>query len=209
MKLEDILKAQGLTDEQIEAVKKSMKENNIFTSSEENIDIRYSKLKGQHDDQTAELEKANQLIDQLQKNKGNKEDIEKYQEEIKKLKEEALETKKKSNLELLLLKAGAKKDDIDYLSFKAGKMEDLKYDENGEIKNADDFVKSLKTTYSANFEGNSDGENGKNIQEHKLGDDGKKTSTDTITKEQFAKMSYKERLDLFNNDPDTYRELRK
>lgn len=209
MKLEDILKAQGLNDEQIEAVKKAMKENAIFTSSEENLDIRYGKLKTQHEDQTTELQKANELIEELQKQKGNQSKIEEYQKEIEDLKKEALEEKKKNSLELLLLKSGAKKDDIDYLSFKAGKMDDLKYDENGEIKNADDFVKSLKTTYSANFEGSDENKDGKNIQEHKLGDEGKKTNTDTITKEQFAKMSYKERLNLFNNDPDTYKELTK
>ena len=184
MKLEDILKAQGLTDEQITAIINSMKENKIFTSSEENLDIRYGKLKTQHEDQTTELQKANELIEELQKQKGNQKKIEEYQKEIEDLKKEALEDKKKNALELLLLKSGAKKDDIDYLSFKASKLDDLKYDENGEIKNADDLVKSLKTTYSANFEGSEENKDGKTIQEHKLGDEGKKTNPNEITKEQ-------------------------
>ena len=44
MTLEELLKAQGLSDEQIKAITASMKENKIYTASEENLDIRYGKL---------------------------------------------------------------------------------------------------------------------------------------------------------------------
>ena len=40
MTLQEILKAQGLTDEQIEKVVGEMKQNKIFTASEENLDTR-------------------------------------------------------------------------------------------------------------------------------------------------------------------------
>lgn len=43
MTLEELLKAQGLSDEQIKAITASMKENKIYTASEENLDIRYRK----------------------------------------------------------------------------------------------------------------------------------------------------------------------
>ena len=44
MTLQEILKSQGLSDEQIESVIGEMKQNKIFTVSEENLDIRYGKL---------------------------------------------------------------------------------------------------------------------------------------------------------------------
>ena len=72
MTLQEILKSQGLSDEQIKSVVGEMKQNKIFTSGEENLDIRYNKLKGEHDSKIEELTKANQLIDELKKsNKGN------------------------------------------------------------------------------------------------------------------------------------------
>ena len=44
MTLEELLKAQGIEDAKISAVLTSMKENKIYTASEENLDIRYNKL---------------------------------------------------------------------------------------------------------------------------------------------------------------------
>ena len=40
MTLEELLKGQNLTDEQVTAIIDGMKENKIFTASEENLDIR-------------------------------------------------------------------------------------------------------------------------------------------------------------------------
>lgn len=41
MTLQEILKAKGLSDEDIESVIGEMKQNKIFTAAEENLDIRY------------------------------------------------------------------------------------------------------------------------------------------------------------------------
>lgn len=49
MTLQDILKAMGLSEEQIGKIMGDMKANKIFTASEENLDTRYSKLKIDHD----------------------------------------------------------------------------------------------------------------------------------------------------------------
>ena len=43
MNLVEILKAKGISDEIITAVLEDMKVNKIFTSAEENIDIRYGR----------------------------------------------------------------------------------------------------------------------------------------------------------------------
>ena len=45
MKLLEILKAQGLTDDQIKEIQTSMKENKVYETSLENADERYSKAK--------------------------------------------------------------------------------------------------------------------------------------------------------------------
>ena len=74
MTLQEILKAKGLSDEDIESVIGEMKQNKIFTAAEENLDIRYGKLKGEHDTLTQQYSQANALIDQLKK--GTKADEE-------------------------------------------------------------------------------------------------------------------------------------
>lgn len=73
MTLEEILKAQGLTDEQISKVLADMTENNIHTTLEENIDERYSKLKGQKEALDDEIEEANKTIKSLKDANGDNE----------------------------------------------------------------------------------------------------------------------------------------
>ena len=71
MTLQEILKAQGLTDEQVEKVVGEMKQNKIFTASEENLDTRYGKLKTDHEGVTKQLTEAQTLIEQLKKGTGD------------------------------------------------------------------------------------------------------------------------------------------
>ena len=75
MTLEELLKAQGLSEEQIKAIMDSMKQNKIFTAGEENLDTRYAKLKTDHDGVTSQLDEANKLIEQLKKDSGSNADI--------------------------------------------------------------------------------------------------------------------------------------
>ncbi|MCF6466353.1 phage scaffolding protein [Clostridium sp. Cult2] len=77
MTLEEILKAQGLADEQIAAIMSSMKENKIYTTNEENIDIRYNKLKIERDDLKEKLETADNTIADLKKNNKDNEELQK------------------------------------------------------------------------------------------------------------------------------------
>ena len=49
MTLQELLKAQNLTDEQVKGILDAMKQNKIYTASEENLDVRYGKLKTEHD----------------------------------------------------------------------------------------------------------------------------------------------------------------
>ena len=205
MTLQEILKSQGLSDEQIKSVVGEMKQNKIFTSGEENLDIRYNKLKGEHDSKIEELTKANQLIDELKKsNKGNEDlqsKISEYETTIADLNAKLEETQIQSAVKVALLENKAL--DIDYLTFKLKGKEELKLDKDGKIKGIDDMIAGLKTQFPNQFETS----NNKVIEEHKL--EKGEGSKDVITKEQFSKMGYMEKNKLFREQPDVNAELQK
>lgn len=75
MKFEELLKKQGLTDEQVNAILSGMKENKIYTTSLENADVRYNKLKDDKKDLETQLGKANTTINDLNKLKIDNEDL--------------------------------------------------------------------------------------------------------------------------------------
>ena len=65
MNFNEILKNYNLNDEQIKAIISDMKSNKIYTTSLENIEERYSKLKSQKEDLSSQLTKANDAISNL------------------------------------------------------------------------------------------------------------------------------------------------
>ena len=207
MTLQELLKSiEGLTEEQQKAILEGMKKNKIYTASEENLDVRYSKLKTDHDNLTAEHQKSTDLIAELQKATKGQEAVQgkitEYEATIKKLQEEAVQAKTESALKIGLLSAGAKASDIDYLMFKISHDTDWKPEigEDGQIKGLDDKVKGLKTQFPSQFEGSST----KKIDEKKLD---KPETKDQITSEEFKKMGYQAKNELYNKDPDLYRKL--
>lgn len=92
MTIQEILKAQGLNDEQINKITTSMKENKIYTTSLENVDERYNKLKTQKIELEGQIkERDKQLSDLSKNNKDNKEltkQLEQLQLSNKKTKED-------------------------------------------------------------------------------------------------------------------------
>ncbi len=82
MKLTEILKAQGLNEEQITEVQNSMKENKIYTTSLENVDVRYEKLQ----EQKKQLEEASKTYEkqlkELSKNNSDNEELKKQLEQL-------------------------------------------------------------------------------------------------------------------------------
>ena len=203
MTLEELFKARGLDDTDIKAIFEDMKTNKIFTAGEENLDIRYSKLKTQHEGVTKQLTEANTLIESLkQSNKGNEElqgKISAYETQIQQLTEELENAKLESAIKVELLSAKAL--DVDYLAFKLKEKGELALDENGKIKDWDDKLAGLKTQFPTHFES----ESKKNIIEYKLpgGDKGDVT----VTREQFLKMGYNERLALKQENEQLYKQL--
>lgn len=205
MTLAEILKAKGIGDEIIKAIQEDMKSNKIFTASEENLDVRYGKLKTDHDGKLAELTEAQNLIAELKKSTKGQEDLQgkitAYEGQVAQLQAELEQTKLDAAIKVELLSSKAL--DVDYLTFKLKEKGELALDENGKIKGWDDKIAALKTQFPTQFEASGK----KNILENKLPDDGGKG--DGITKEAFDKMGYQDRLKLFNENPETYAELTK
>lgn len=169
MTLQELLKAQGLTDDQVKKVMDQMKQNKIFTASEENLDTRYGKLKTDHEGVTRELTEAQALIEQMKKDAGDNTALQTritdYETKVANLTAENEKLKVDGALKVALLDAGAKAADLDYLMFKAGTGDrELKIGEDGKLKGQDDLIAGLKTQFPGNFEAPGQ----KDIQEHKL-----------------------------------------
>lgn len=170
---------------------------------------KYDALQALLDGKTGELETANGLIAELKKGtKGNEElqgKITAYEGEVQQLQEQLQETKIKSAIKVALLSEKAL--DVDYLTFKLeSKLKDegkaLELDDNDNIKGWNDMLSGLKTQFPTQFESSSS----KKVEEHKLeqGEENK-----TITKDDILKKPYAERMKLFNENPDAYREAMK
>lgn len=209
MTLNELLKEQGLTEEQIEKINAGMKENKIFTASEENLDVRYGKLKEEHTALTNKDAESQKLIATLQEATKGQEEVQgkiaEYEATIQKQNEELTRAKTESALKIGLLSSGAKASDIDYLIFKMSNDPDWKaeLDDNGGIKGLDDKVKGMKTQFPTQFESSSS----KKIEEKKL--ENLDDNNDKVSKEDFRKMGYQKRMQLFNDDPELYNELAK
>ena len=157
MTIAEILKAKGVADDVVQAVLDDMKANKIFTSSEENLDIRYGKLKNDHEAVVKERDEGKALIETLQKaNKGNEtlqQQVTDYKAQVEKIQAELAQNKIDSAINIGLLAAGVKADDVDYVTFKLkSKGEELALDENGKIKGWDDKVAALKVQLPNQFE---------------------------------------------------------
>lgn len=200
--LEELLKSIEDETSRKDMIDKIMNENGkTINTNKSKID----ELTEQLGLKTKESEEANKLIAELKKsNQGNEElqkSISTYEAENAKLKAELEQMKLENAIKVELLNAKAKGDDLDYLMFKIKQNnEELSLAENGEIKGFD--LEQIKTAYPSNFE----------VETKKVVDVNNlpkiETSDNTITKEQFEKMGYKERTKLFNDNPEVYNELK-
>lgn len=203
MNLNEILKAKNIDEEVIKSILEDMKTNKIYTSSEENLDIRYGKLKNQHETASQQLKEANDLIATLKQSTEGQEDLQKkvadYETQIAALQAQLEETQIDADVHVELLSAGVKPDDIDYVMFKLKAKGKLERGEDGKIKDMDDKIAALKTQLPAQFTG----ESKKNILENKLPNEHE--NGDAITKESILKKPYAERMKIFNENPEAYK----
>ena len=201
MTLQEILKSQGLTDEQIQGVLTTMKQNKIFTAGEENLDIRYGKLKTDHESKLSELTKANELIEELKKSTKGNEDLQSkisgYETQVNELQEQLAQTKLNSAIKVALLEA--KVTDVDYMTFKLKEKGELQLDENEKIKGWEDKLAGLKTQFPQQFENAGT----KKVLENKL--QGSESNGGSLTKSDLLKKPYAERMKLYNENPEAYK----
>lgn len=214
MNISEILKAKGIADDVIQGVLADMKANKIFTASEENLDVRYNKLKTDFDGKDKQLTEAQALIENLQKTtKGQEEaqqQIAAYKQQTEQLQKELQQAKFDAEAKFGLL--AAKIDDADYGMFmlkesmkKDGK--EFKVDENGKIPNWDDLLSSLQTKIPTHFETKAEGDGYEILEPNRLqkGDGGNKI----VTPDQFKQMGYADRLKLKQENEQMYRSLAK
>lgn len=204
MNLNEIFKANGVEDAVANAILSAMKENKIYTASEENLDVRYGKLKTDHESKLNELTEANKLIDELKKsNKGNDDlqgKITNYENQVAQLQEELQKTKLDSAIKVALLSEKAM--DVDYLTYKLKEKGELELDENEKIKGWDDKIAGLKTQFPNQFENSGS----KKVEEHKLD---RSDDNTTWTKAEILKKPYSERIKIYEENPEAYNEIMK
>lgn len=167
MTFEELLKSQGYTDEQIKAIAAGMKENKIYTASEENLDVRYGKLKTDYENLTTQHGESTKLIEQLKAGTKNSEELQgqinAYEGKMKDLETEYdkkvadLEAKLQSeqlNNAINLALRDANATDADYLAYKLKEKykDELALGEDGKIKGMDDKIAGLKTQFPSQFE---------------------------------------------------------
>ena len=169
---------------------------------------KYTDLETNLSGKTSELEKANRLIEELKKGTGEdaalQQKITNYETEIATLKVENETLKTENALKFALMAAGAV--DVDYLVFKAKEKGEIKLGEDGKIKGEDDLISGLKTQLPSMFgASNNQQQNGnRRILENNLPGGGKDK---TVTREQFLKMGYNERMKLKQENPELFKQL--
>lgn len=206
MTLQEILKAKGMSDEDIESTIGEMKQNKIFTAGSENLDIRYSKLKTDHDNLVAQHGESTKLIEQLKAGTKDSEALQgkitSYESQIAQLQKQLKQTQLDSAIQVALL--GAKVTDVDYMAFRLKEKGDLEIDDQGKIKGIDDMLAGLKTQFPAFFES---ADQQRELQPHKLPD--RNPNEGGMTKAEFLRKPYAERAAFANENPEAYQTIMK
>lgn len=157
-KAQEIIK-KYLEGDKLENLMNELKENNIYFSSEENLDIRYNKLKNDVEEKNKLYEEAQKHIEELSKGVKSGEELKlkqaEYEQKIKDLENENQEIKVNSVLKQALLKEKAK--DIEYLTYKIkneykDKKIPFEFDTNGNIKGLDEIIETVKKQHINLFE---------------------------------------------------------
>ena len=203
MNFMEILKANGIDDEVVGKITADMKSNRIFTAGEENLDIRYAKLKNEHATSTQTISDLQKQIAEYEALKvQNATLIEEANKKFADLQSENEKIKQDNALERALIEA--KVQDVDYMKYKLKEKhpEGFKLDENGKISSINAVLDDLKVQFPNQFT-----KTEKKIEEKKL--EKSDTQGTGITSEQFTKMNYHERAKLFKENPEQYAELNK
>jgi DNA-directed RNA polymerase beta subunit len=155
--MEELLRSLGYSDEDIKKVIEGMKENKIYTSKEENMDERYSKLKQQKIDLETELQTVNDTVATLKKDNKDNEELQKtikaHETTIETLKTDAEAKIKNLTFDNAITSKLAKVDDkYKKLLIKEFDREKLVIKEDGSIEGLEEQFKTISETYTEWFE---------------------------------------------------------
>ena len=195
MTIQEILKACGVDDDSIQSITDSMKANKVFVAGEENLDVRYGKLKTDHEGSVKELNAAKARIAELEKSASGSNAL---QQQVEQLQAELQATKLDAAIKLGLLEAKAT--DVDYLAFKLkSKADEIKLDEKGEISGWEDKLAALKTQFPNQFAQESKNK----VLENRLPDE---HGDKPLSRDDILRKPYAERQRIFEENPDAFRE---
>ena len=203
MNLKEIMLANGIDNAVIEKIASEMKANKIYTASEENLDIRYGKLKNEHTALTQQTSDLQAQIAQFEQLKAQlTAQAEEANRQIAEMQSENAKIKTDYALERALMEA--KVQDVDYLKYKLKEKhpDGFKLDANGKIESINTVIDDLKVQFPNQFV-----KTEKKIEEKKL--EKSDNNNGGISSEQFSKMNYHERAKLFKENPEQYAELNK
>ena len=203
------------TDEQANSFSAALKANNIYTTSHENMDVRYPKMKTDYEGAVQERDAANATIAELKKVAKGQADMQaiitNHEGTIQKLTEQLAQEKLNAAIKVGLL--SAKASDVDYLTFKLNEKlkadgETLTLDDNGNIKGWNERVDGLKTQFPNMFEAVNEGGNPDGYEVVPLPLRKGSGGNDAPTKESFRNMTYEQRVALKQQNEALYRQLR-
>lgn len=138
---------------------KELKENNIHFAGEENLDIRYGKLKTDMEEKNKLYEEAQKHIENLRQGVKSSEELKakqlEYEQRIKALETENQEIKINSSLKQALLKEKAT--DIEYLTYKIkneyqNSKIPFEFSADGSLKGLDEIIDTVKKQHTNLFE---------------------------------------------------------
>lgn len=197
--MEQLLQGLGYGEEDIAKITNAMSKEKIYLTKEENIEERYNKLKEQKADIEGQLAEANKTIKGLKSSNADNEAlqsaIKQHEETIMKLKADSEAKIRDLTLEhaVSLALSNSKAKHPDLLSSKVDKSK-LVIGEDGKVSGIDEQIKDMQKTYKDLFVPSVSG------TAPKIPD----SQINTVTREQFDSMGYKDRIELFNTNKELY-----
>ena len=187
-----------MESDNFENLMKELKENNIYFSSEDNLDIRYGKLKTDMQEKNKLYEEAQKHIENLRKGVKNSEELKlkqtEYEQRIKDLEAENKEIKINSSLKQALIKEKAK--DIEYLTYKIkneyqNSKTPFEFDTNGNLKGLDEIIETVRKQHINLFESQT---TSKDVEVLNIGKSNNETESEPKNLMEALQEKYKQKI---------------